>query len=283
MLLGRGAEAQSPELMVDHGRGRRQVALTRGVSPAIAHCELTFLEREPIDYPRAVAQHAAYVRVLEDLGVRVVPLDADAELPDCCFVEDIAIVLDEVAVLTRPGAASRRGETAALAVALDAYRPIVRLEQPARIDGGDVLVLQRRLFVGLSSRTDAAGRQALAEAVRPFDYEVVPVRTEGCLHLKTAVTAAHADILLVNPQWVDLAPFRGLETIDVAPDEPWAANVLSVGTAVVAAAGFPRTADRLRARGLDVRTVDVSEFQKAEGGVTCKSLVFDVAEDARPE
>ncbi len=227
MLSARGAEAQSPELMLDHGRGRRQVALTRGVSPAITRCELTFLEREPIDYARAVAQHAAYVRLLEDLGLRVAQLEADAELPDCCFVEDIAIVL--------------------------------------------------------SNRTDAAGRQALAEAVRPFDYEVVPVRMEGCLHLKTAVTAADADILLVNPQWVDLAPFRGLERIDVAPKEPWAANVLSVGTAVVAAAGFPRTAERLRARGLDVREVDVSEFQKAEGGVTCKSLVFDVAEDARPE
>ena len=168
-------------------------------------------------------------------------------------------------------------------MALEAYRPIVRLEAPARVDGGDVLVLGRRLFVGLSNRTDTAGRLALAEALRPFDYEVVPVPMEGCLHLKTAVTAAHADLLLVNPEWVDLAPFRGLETIDVAPGEPGAANVLSVGEAVITAAGFPRTAERLRARGLDVREVDVSEFQKAEGGVTCKSLVFDVAEDARPE
>lgn len=268
--------------MVNAGR-RRQVALTRGVSPAIARCELTFLEREPIDYIRAVAQHAAYVRLLEDLGRRVVQLEADAELPDCCFVEDIAIVLDEVAVLTRPGAPSRRGETAAVAAALQAYRPIVRLEEPARIDGGDVLVLKRRLFVGLSNRTDAAGQQALAEALRPFDYEVVPVRMHGCLHLKTAVTAAAADVLLVNPEWVDLAPFRGLETITVDTEEPEAANVLTVGETIVAAAGFPRTADRLRARGLDVRTVDVSEFQKAEGGVTCKSLVFDVADDARPE
>jgi dimethylargininase len=268
--------------MVD-ARRTRQFALTRGVSPAIARCELTFLEREPIDYARAVAQHGAYVRLLEDLGLRVVPLEADEELPDCCFVEDIAIVLDEVAVLTRPGAPSRRGETAAVAAALQAYRPIVRLEEPARIDGGDVLVLERRLFVGLSNRTDAAGHQALAQALRPFDYEVVPVRMEGCLHLKTAVTAATVDILVVNPQWVDLAPFHGLETITVAPGEPGAANVLSVGAAVITAEGFPRTAQRLRGRGLDVRTVDVSEFQKAEGGVTCKSLVFDVAEDARPE
>ena len=268
--------------MAERGRGP-QVAVTRGVSPAIAGCELTFLERAPIDYARAVAQHAAYERLLEELGLRVLRIDADAALPDCCFVEDIAIVLDELAVLTRPGAPSRRGETAAVAAVLANHRPIVRLEEPARIDGGDVLVRGRRLFVGLSNRTDAAGREALAEAVRPFGYEVVPVRMEGCLHLKTAVTAAAAEVLLVNPAWVDLAPFRGLDRIDVDLREPWAANVVRAGGAVIAAEGFPRTADRLRARGLDVRTVDVSEFQKAEGGVTCKSLLFDLAAEARPE
>jgi dimethylargininase len=268
--------------MADTGRGRH-VAITRGVSPAIARCELTYLERAPIDYPRALAQHAAYERLLEDLGLEVIRLEADEALPDCCFVEDIAIVLDEIAVLTRPGASSRRGETAAVAEALDAYRPIVRLEEPARIDGGDVLVLGHRLFVGLSNRTDAAGREALADAVRPLGYEVVPVRMDGCLHLKTAVTAAAPDVLLVNPAWVDLTPFRDLERIDVDPGEPWAANVVAAGGAVVAAAGFPRTADRLRARGLDVHTVDVSEFQKAEGGVTCKSLLFDLAEETAPE
>jgi dimethylargininase len=268
--------------MADPGRGRH-VAVTRGVSPAIARCELTFLERAAIDYPRAVAQHAAYERLLEDLGLKVVRVDADEALPDCCFVEDIAIVLDEIAVLTRPGAPSRRGETAAVAAALGAFRPLVPLHEPARIDGGDVLVLGRRLLVGLSERTDDAGREALTAAVRPFDYEVVPVRMNGCLHLKTAVTAAAPDILLVNPDWVDLAPLRGWERIDVDPAEPWGANVVSAGGAVVAAAGFPRTAERLCARGLDVRTVDVSEFQKAEGGVTCKSLLLDLAAETAPE
>ena len=255
------------------------IAITRAVSPSLADCELTFVAREPIDYGRAVAQHRTYARLLAKLGFTVVELAADAGLPDCCFVEDIAVVLDEIAVLTRPGAPSRRGETAAVAAALGAYRKVVRLEEPARIDGGDVLARGRRLFVGLSNRTDAAGGQALADAVRPYGYEVVPVRLEGCLHLKSAVPAAGTDVLLVNPAWVDLAPFRGLETIDVDPGEPWAANVVSTGAAVVAAAGFPRTADRLRARGFEVHTVDVSEFQKAEGGVTCKSLLFDLAEE----
>jgi dimethylargininase len=266
-----------------HASPPRHAAVTRGVSPAIARCELTFLDREPIDYARAVAQHSDYERVLEDLGLQVIRIDADEALPDCCFVEDIAIVLDEVAVLTRPGAPSRRGETPAVAAALAPYRRTVSLEFPARLDGGDVLVLGRRLFVGVSNRTDAAGREALAAAVRPFDYEVVPVQMDGCLHLKTAVTAAATGVLLVNPEWVDLAPFRGWDRIDVAPGEPSAANVVAVAGAVVAAAGFPRTEERLRARGLDVHTVDVSEFQKAEGGVTCKSLLFDLAAETGPE
>ena len=268
--------------MAEARRGRH-VAVTRGVSPALARCELTFLEREPIDYARAVAQHSAYERLLEDLGLQVIRIDADEALPDCCFVEDVAIVLDEVAVLTRPGAPSRRGETRAVAAALAPYRPLVRLDDPARIDGGDVLVLGRRVFVGLSNRTDTAGREALAQAVTPFGYEVVPVRMEGCLHLKTAVTAAAANVLLVNPAWVDLGPFRGWETVAVDPGEPWGANVVMAGGAVIAAAGFPRTVERLQAQGLDVRTVDVSEFRKAEGGVTCKSLLFGLAAETAPE
>jgi dimethylargininase len=255
-----------------------RIAITRAVSPSLADCELTFVARAPIDYPRAVAQHRAYTDLLRQLGLRVLELDADAGLPDCCFVEDIAVVLDEIAVLTRPGAPSRRGETAAVASALAPYRPLVRLEAPARIDGGDVLVLGKRILVGVSNRTDAAGLRAFAEAVRPHGYAVDPVAMRGCLHLKTAVTSAAPGLVLVNPDWIDAAPLRGLTQVTVDADEPGAANVVSVAGAVIAAAAFPRTADRLRARGLDVRTVDVSEFQKAEGGVTCKSLLFDVAD-----
>ena len=191
-------------------------------------------------------------------------------------------MLDEIAVLTRPGAPSRRGETRAVAAALAAYRPLVRLEEPARIDGGDVLVLGRRIFVGLSNRTDAAGREALADAVRPRGYEVVPVRMDGCLHLKTAVTAAAAGPPRAIPRgWTSrrFAGWRGSTSIPASRGRRtwWRRR------GRVAAAGLPRTADRLRARGLDVHTVDVSEFQKAEGGVTCKSLLFDLAEETTPE
>lgn len=253
---------------------RADTALTREVSPSIARCELTFRPRQPIDYVRAVAQHHAYVALLQALGLEVVQLAGDPALPDCCFVEDVALVFDELAVVTRPGARSRRGETAAVEAALASFRPTVRLEAPARLDGGDVLVSGRRLFAGLSPRTDEAGLRALSAAVNRYGYEVTSVPLSGCLHLKTAVTPLAEDALLLNPAWVDPSAFAGHEVVAVDPREPLAANVLRVGDVIVAAEGFPRTLDRLRARGLDVRTVDVSEFQKAEAGVTCKSLVF---------
>jgi len=244
--------------------GSHDVALTREVSPSLARCELTFLPREAIDLARAVAQHAAYCRLLESLGLEVVRLPADAAQPDCCFVEDTAVVLDELAVITHPGAPSRRGEVDVVAGALAPYRRLARIPDSARLDGGDVLVLGRRLFVGAT---------ALARLVAPFGYEVVPVPVTGCLHLKSAVTAIGDETVLANPAWADLAPLAGVEIVPVAAEEPWAANVLRVGDTVVAHAGFPRTLDRLAERGLGVRTVEVGEFLKAEAGVTCKSLL----------
>jgi len=251
-----------------------QIALTRDVSPALARCELTFLPREAIDLERAVVQHAAYGRLLESLGLEVRRLPADPAYPDCCFVEDTAVVLDEVAVLAHPGAPSRRGEVEAVAAALEGHRPLARVPPPARLDGGDVLVLGRRLYVGVSGRTDAAGAEALRRIVEPLGYGVVPVRVTGCLHLKSAVTAIDDETVLANPDWFDTAPLEGLDVVRVPDSEPGAANVLRAAGSVIAHAGFPRTIDLLAARGVDVRAIDVSEFLKAEAGVTCKSLVF---------
>jgi dimethylargininase len=252
----------------------REIALTRDVSPALAACELTFRPRESIDVPRAVAQHAAYCRLLEELGLEVLRLPADPGQPDCCFVEDTAVVLDEVAVLAHPGAPSRRGEVAVVASALAPHRPLARIPSSARLDGGDVLVVGRRIFVGSSARTDAAGAQALRSIVADFGYEVVPVGVTACLHLKSAVTAIDEGAVLANPDWVDLAPLDGIHVVRVPIDEPGAANVLRVAGCVLAHSGFPRTIDLLAACGMDVRPIDVSEFLKAEAGVTCKSLVF---------
>jgi dimethylargininase len=245
------------------------------VPETLARCELTFQAREAIDLARARAQHAAYAELLRALGLEVVELPADPAFPDCCFVEDVAVVLDEVALVTRPGAASRRGEAAAIEAALAGYRPLERTDEPATLEGGDVLRVGRSLFVGRSSRTNAAGIERLAAVAEPLGYRVVPVTVTGCLHLKSAVTALDEGRVLVNRAWLDTAPLEDFELVDVAPGEPGAANVLAVAGHVVVHPGFPRTLDRIAALGYDVRLLDVSEFVKAEAALTCKSLLFE--------
>jgi dimethylargininase len=249
-------------------------ALTRDVSPSIADCELTYLDREPIDVDRARAQHAAYCKALAGLGLDVIRLPASPALPDCCFVEDNAVVVNELAVMASMGAASRRGELPAVEDALARDRTIARIALPARLDGGDVLVVGRRVFVGRSQRTDAAGALALSAALAPFGYAVTPVAVTGCLHLKSAVTCLDGDTLVANPDWIDMDPLSGYSVVRVDPAEDAAANVLPIGGKVLAHGGFPRTLDRLDARGYDILPVDVSEFLKAEAGVTCKSIVY---------
>jgi dimethylargininase len=254
--------------------GTAAVGLMRGVPPTLERCELTFQTWEPIDLGRAVAQHAAYADLLRSLGLEVVELPADPALPDCCFVEDVAVVLDEVALLTMPGAPSRRGEIAAVEEALARFRPLERTPFPATLEGGDVLRVGRRLFVGRSPRTNEAGIARLAAVAEPLGYGVLPVDVTGCLHLKSAVTALDDERVLANPAWIEMSAFAGLGVVRVAPDEPGAANVLRVGGLVVAHPGFPRTLDRVAELGYAVRPLDVSEFLKAEAAITCKSLLF---------
>jgi dimethylargininase len=253
---------------------RANAAILRGVSPALARCELTYREREPIDLALAVAQHQAYSGLLRALGLELLELPADPALPDCCFVEDLAIVLDEAALLTMPGAASRRGERPAVEQALRGRRRLRRVELPATIEGGDVLRMGRSLFVGRSPRTNAAGIAALRAFAEPLGYRVAAVDLLGCLHLKSAVSALDDHRLLANPAWVDAAAFAPFELVPVAPAEPAAANVLRVNETVIAHPGFPRTFERLAALSLDLRPLDVSEFLKAEAALTCKSLLL---------
>jgi dimethylargininase len=246
----------------------------RGVPSTLADCELTFLRRDPIDLDLAIAQHAAYGDLLRALGLEVVELAADPALPDCCFVEDVAVVLDEMALVTMPGALSRRREVPAVEATLARFRPLERTALPATLEGGDVLRMKRTLFVGRSARTNEAGIARLAAVAEPLGYRVRSVTVTGCLHLKSAVTALDDERLLANPRWVDLSPFAGMGVVQVDPDEPGAANVLRVGGLVVAHPGFPRTLDRIDALGYAVRPLDVSEFVKAEAAITCKSLLF---------
>jgi len=252
-----------------------RIAITRAVSRALEHCELTHLPRRPVDVALARRQHAAYEQALRDAGCEVRQLPEQSDQPDSVFVEDTAIVLDEVAVITRPGAPSRRGEVESMAAALDELRDIVRIEPPGTLDGGDVLRLDRTLYVGASARSSAEGIAQLGRLLAPFDYGVVAVPLEGCLHLKSAVTQVAPGQVLVNPGWVDAHCFPGWEPIAIDPAEPHAANALLVGDALIYPASCPRTADALRQRGIDVRSVEMSETEKAEGAVTCCSVILE--------
>jgi dimethylargininase len=251
-------------------------AITRAVSPGIVHCELTFIARQPIDLAAAEEQHRAYQALLEKCGARVISLPAEPALPDSMFVEDPAVVLDELAIIFPLGTATRRPEAASIAQALAKFRKLARVELPGQVEGGDVLRIERKLFAGLSSRTNAEGIRQLASILAPYGYEVLSVAVTGCLHLKSAVTYIGRNTLLANRAWFDTKPFAGFEWIDVAPEESHAANALALGGTVIFPASFPRTRARLEARGFSVTPLDIFELQKAESGLTCSSLLFGV-------
>lgn len=252
----------------------RTIAITRAVSASINDCELTHVDRVPIDVVRAREQHRAYESCLASLGCEVRRIPADDQFPDAVFIEDTAIVLDELAILTRPGAESRRGEVDAVAEVLRGYRTLVNIDAPGTLDGGDVLRLDRVIYVGRTPRTNDRGIDNLREIVAPYGYSVVGMPVDGCLHLKSAVTRVAADALLINRDWVSPALFNGWRLIDV--DEPSAANALLVGESVIFPEELARTRRRLEMQGIDVRPVPASELAKAEGGVTCCSLIVQL-------
>lgn len=260
--------------MIERAQMRR-IAITRAVSPSIGRCELSHIARQPIDLAKARGEHEAYEAALERLGCSLVRLPEEPNLPDSVFVEDAAVVLDELAIVTRPGAASRRPETETVAAALAPFRSLVRIEPPATLDGGDVLLAGRTIWVGLTPRTSSEGIDALAEIAGPLGYGVLPVNVRGCLHLKSAATLVGDGIMLVNPHWVDPSTFEGFETIEVDSSEPFAANALRIGSTVVVPEAFTSTRRRLEARGIRTATVPAAELARAEGGVTCCSIVLE--------
>jgi dimethylargininase len=257
------------------------VALTRSVPESIVRCELTHFAREPINHLRAVEQHSVYEQALRRLGCRVERLPDRPELPDSVFVEDAAVVFDGIAVVARPGAESRRDEVPSVATALSAYRDLAFIEGPGTLDGGDVLVAGRRVYVGVSGRTNPDAARQLATLLAPHDYTVITVPVGGCLHLKSAVTLADDDTLILNPDWVDRAAFADAQVIDVDVLEPLAANVLRVGDVTLCASAYPRTRARLEARGIRTEALDVTEVAKAEGALTCCSLILRSGEEAK--
>lgn len=250
-------------------------ALTRKPGPALVRCALEYLRRQPIDFAKAQEQHEAYEACLVDLGVAVISMAVEATLPDAVFVEDPAVVLDEVAVITTMGSADRRAESSSLARALSPFRPLLRLQGAVTLEGGDVLRAGHALFAGVSTRTNEAGARQLAAILQPYGYTVTPVDVRGCLHLKTACSNLGNNTILAKREWIDTMPLQNFDIVDVPRDEPWSANVLRIGDTVLVPASHPETARLLQRVGYRVRTLDISEFMKAEAGLTCLSLLFD--------
>ena len=255
-------------------------AITRAVSPAIVNCELSFIDRKPIDLTKAREQHHAYEKLLGKLGARVISLPAEPGLPDSMFVEDPAIVLDELAVILPLGTATRRREAPSVAQALAKFRKLEYVSLPGTLEGGDVLRIGGKLFVGLTRRSNAEGIRQLAAILAPHNYEVIAVPVSGCLHLKSAATHLGGNTLLANRAWFDTTPLAGYEWIDVDPAEPHAANALALADTIIFPASFPRTRAHIETHGFHVTSIDISELQKAESGLTCSSLLFANSDSA---
>jgi dimethylargininase len=251
------------------------VAITRKVSPSIGRCELTHLERQAIDVNIACAQHLAYEHKLAKLGCQVHSLPTEPELPDSVFVEDTAIVLDEVAIITRPGAASRIPEIETITRVLTSYRKLLFIQPPGTLDGGDVLCLGKTLYIGLSSRSNLDAIEQVRSLLEPYGYIVVGVNVAGVLHLKSAVTQVAKETLLINPAWASKSDFIDYEFIEIDPSEPYASNALLISDTVIYPTSFTRTRKRLERSGIELTCVAVSELAKAEGAVTCCSLIFN--------
>jgi dimethylargininase len=251
------------------------LAFVREVSPELARCELTHLERGVIDAQRANDQHREYVGALAALGCRIEWLPPLPGHADGVFVEDTAVLVPEAAVITRPGVESRRGETASVAATLGALLPVVRVTAPACLEGGDVLRIGRQLYAGTSGRTNAEGVAQLAAALAPFGYGVTAVAMDGCLHLKSAVSFIPPDTLLVNPSWVDPAVFAAHQVIAVDETEPYGANALTVAGTTLVSTAYPRTNERLARAGVTIRALEVGEVHKAEAALTCMSLLLE--------
>lgn len=248
--------------------------ITRGVSRSITDCQLTFLPRQPIDPLKARQQHQAYESLLREMGAEVISLPVEPDLPDAVFVEDTSVVVDEMAVITRMGAVKRRPEAQSVAPVLSQYRPLQFINSSGTLEGGDVIRVGRTLYVGVSGRTSHDGIAQLQSLLRPYDYQVKPVEVKGCLHLSTGCCYAGRHTMLVNRSWIDASALDDFDLLDVPESEAWAANIISIDDTVLVSASFPETKALLDERGFRVRTIDISELEKAEAGLTCMSIVF---------
>ncbi|GMQ95715.1 MAG: dimethylarginine dimethylaminohydrolase [Gammaproteobacteria bacterium] len=219
-----------------------------------------------------IEQHRDYVKILESLDLQVTMLDGDEHFPDGCFVEDTAVVTPGVAVITRPGVASRRGEEVAIEPLLAAHRPVARIVAPGSVDGGDILVMGERVIIGLSARTNEEGARQLAEIIEGRGMRCITLAAGDGLHLKSSVNALGDDRLLATREFAECAELSEFERIAVPADESYAGNSLWVNGRVLVPAGFPATRELIDGLGVETIEVQVSEFRKMDGGLTCLSI-----------
>jgi dimethylargininase len=247
-------------------------ALVRRPSQNFANALSEHPEATSINIQKAGQQHAAYCEALQIAGLDVEVLEPLDDFPDSVFIEDNAVILEGRTVLCSMKEASRRGEVSLLADALQSRLPVLRLQAPVFIDGGDILQTEDTVFVGQSQRTSTEAIEALQSLT---SKQVVPVQVKKGLHLKTSVSFLGKNLLVINSSYIDTEPFREFEWIEVNEDEAYAANCLAVGDNVILPAGFPRLEQKIQAYGFSTLPVDMSEFQKADGGVTCLSLLIE--------
>lgn len=250
------------------------LAITRRISPRFNECEITHIDRSPIDLDAARDQHVKYVQALRSLQCEVIELPEEPDLPDSVFVEDTAFILPEVAVITRPGADSRKAETASIIQALSPHRKLLQVTEPATVDGGDVLILGKNIYIGLSLRSNQAAIDQIQNLLQEYGYTVTAVAMHDCLHLKTALTKVDDQTVLINPAWVDTSHFKRFRWIEIDASEPFAANCLPVNGQILYPISFPKTTKKLEAHGYKILPVQVDELAKAEGAVTCCSLIL---------
>jgi len=252
-----------------------RIAITRDISPRFNECEITHIDRTPIDLDVARAQHRQYVDVLKKLGCEVVELPAEADLPDSVFVEDTAFILPETAVITRPGADSRKPETESIIRALSPLKKLIHVQDPATLDGGDVLVMGKNIYVGNSTRSNTNAIKQLNELLNEYGYIVTGIELHDCLHLKSAVSKVDDKTLLLNKNWVDTHHFEKYGLVEIDPSEPYAANCLPIGDSIIYPTSFPSTRAKLEEYDYKIVSVEMDELAKAEGAVTCCSLVIE--------
>jgi dimethylargininase len=256
------------------------IAFTRLPSPHLDRCHLTHIPRQPIDIGKAREQHREFEFILNGLQVYVHRLPDAPDLPDAVFVDDTALVCDELAIAAPLCLASRQEEAASTLMALAPFREVIPFARPATFDGSDIIIARRGVFVGQTRRTNRSAFEQIRDVMQTElgRYRVRPVRVTGCVHLKSACSYIGRGTFVVNRRWIDARPLEGFTCIDVAPGEPFGANTLTVHDTVLVPASCPRTADAMARAGFSVLPVDVSEFEKMEGGVSSMCLLFNAIE-----